>query len=63
MNKATHRKLKLEPVKKSSAAGTAGSFRARSAAASPLQEAGEDHGVKASAGRAKRFQPQPVEHN
>jgi hypothetical protein len=63
MNKANYRKLKLESVKKSSAARAAGSFRARSAAANPRQNAGQDHGVKTSGGRTERLRLQPVKHN
>jgi hypothetical protein len=63
MIKANHRKLNLEAVKKSSAAGAAGSFRARSAAATPDQKADPGRGVKTSAGRTERFRLQPVKHN
>jgi hypothetical protein len=63
MSKATNRKLTLEPVKKSSAAAAAGSFRARSAAPTANAKADQDRGVKTSAARTERFRLLPVKHN
>jgi hypothetical protein len=63
MSKATNRNLTLEPIKKASAAGAAGSFRARNAVATARTKADQDHGVKKSAMRTERFRLQAVKHN
>ena len=63
MSKATNRILTIEPVRESSAAVTAGSFRARSAGVTRNAKAEQDRGVKTSAVRTERFRIQPVNHS